>query len=228
MTPDGASPPIFERTIMDEFQDKMEAIPATKRETGVAPEDRFENELFPIEDMKTYLSQMNISIRHGYPREEKDLPGIFINLGAEDENTYLGDVQHVIQNDSPPEQNIIFGVDVSTSYYLNILSSNYDETIFLYYLVRYALIRYRRVLEVYGMRTPKIHFNDVEPSNQLFSSGLFIYQRTGIISCDRTDSFPVKVEAFEKALMNIPFTDQIPEKEVVPGLAEPGPGDGLP
>ena len=156
LTPDGASPPIFERTIMDEFQDKMEAIPATKRETGVAPEDRFENELFPIEDMKTYLSQMNISIRHGYPREEKDLPGIFINLGAEDENTYLGDVQHVIQNDSPPEQNIIFGVDVSTSYYLNILSSNYDETIFLYYLVRYALIRYRRVLEVYGMRTPKM------------------------------------------------------------------------
>jgi hypothetical protein len=223
VSPEGG-PETHEQLIMDEFQAKLAQVPPRPSEVLLPADQRFRNIMQTLPDMKSYIASMNVKIAHGYPREEKDLPGIFINLGVEDEQQYLGDLKQRIEDSTNAKSYEVYGVDQSTSYAVAIVSTNYDETILLHFLCKYALIRYRRVLEVYGLRQMQMHWGDIEPAEALLQGGITAYQRVGMLNCHKTEDFPVEITGFNKAIYG---QDVAPDKEVIPGVYELGPGEGL-
>lgn len=187
----------------DYFQKRLQEIPKRQAETG--KQEIFANSIPSIPDVSEYLQTANIRIMHGFPREEKDLPAISITLGNEDESggqQYLGGIKDTVQ--AANKRYEIIGSDWSSQYMIQILSPNYDETVIWYFLIKYALTRYRRHIEGYGMRQQNLSWMDVELASQFVESGLYIYQRSCILSCVKSEDVPVLVDGFDELAMKVP------------------------
>jgi len=173
----------------DYFQNRLAAIPKVIAETGM--NDIFQNSIPAVPDIKKYLSEANIKITHGYPREAQDLPCLAITLGSEDETQYLGTRKGVITQTETKKQYDLIGSDWDSQYQISIITTNYDETIIWYFILKYALTTYRPALEAYGLRQAKLSFSDPEPAPEYLQGGLFVYQRVCTMSCVKAEDIPL-------------------------------------
>jgi hypothetical protein len=188
LTPSDSEDEVHEKLIMDEFQAKLLAVPRRPGETPFS--DIFSNSMPSVAAIKTYLSKASISITHGFPRQPNDLPTISITLGSEEEEPYLGSKFDYM----PPEggNSEAIGSDMSCQYHLSIITTNYDEMIIWYHLIKYSLWRYRHAIEAYGLKEQSFTWMDVEPAQEYLQAGLFVYQRTCILRGVREEHINVK------------------------------------
>jgi len=212
VTPDGAEQKVFEPLPMDYFQTRLSEIPKVKGETG--KQDIFANSMPGIDDVYSYLNKDDLSfkITHGFPREPGDLPAIAITLGNEDESQYLGGQKGRIG------KYVIVGSDFSSQYQVHILTPNYDETIIWYFILKYCFLRYRPIMEIYGMRQIKISFLDPEPAPEYLQAGIFIYQRTCILACVKDEDIPIEEKGYTELIGKV--TSQDTQTTIVPTDAE--------
>jgi len=192
LTPPDASEPIYEKLIMDEFQAKLKNVPRKQGETPF--QEIFANSLPSIDDIKAYLATAAISIIHGFPRQPNDLPTISITLGSEDEEQYLGAKYDT--GDIDGNVSTIVGADMVSQYHLSIITTNYDELVIWYHLIKYCLWRYRHALEAYGFREQSFTWMDVEPSAEYLQAGLFVYQRTCILRGTKEEQISFKISGY--------------------------------
>lgn len=197
LTPAAGDPtaPTSEKLIMDAFQERIAALPKTKEETGLSSDGIFHNSIQAVPDIQEYFRTANIAIKHGFPREAQDLPCLAITLGNEEESQYLGTQKGTLLKDNG-DRYAVTGSDWETQYQISIITPNYDETVVWYYVLKYCLTAYRPHIEAYGLRQQKLSFMDVEPAAEYLQAGLFIYQRTCILSCVKDEDVPVKITGF--------------------------------
>ena len=189
LTPPCSTGKTIEPRVTDLFIAKLNATQRTKDETG--QNKVFRNSIPTIPDVKEYLQTANMNLKHGFPREAQDLPCISITLGGEDEATkYMSSLKSSATSESGQTYDIL-GSDWSTQYHMNIITPNYDETEIWYYILKYAFITYRAVLEGYGLIEQTLTFADLEPAPEYLQGGLFMYQRTAILSCKKVEDIPV-------------------------------------
>jgi hypothetical protein len=191
----------------DYFQKRLLEIPKRQAETG--QQDIFKNTIPQVPDIIDYLSTANVRIVHGFPRDEKDLPAISITLGNEDEKQYLGMEKGTVQVDGGKKYTIV-GADAPAQYMIRILSPNYDETVVWYYIIKYALWRYRKHIEGYGMREQSVSWLDVDLAQQYVESGLYIYQRSAVLSCVKDEDIPIEKDGFDELNMGVTTPDAAP------------------
>lgn len=195
LTPDGAPTPVHERTVFDEFQDRISELQRLKGEGGAKPV--FRNAPIEVPDIAAYLAQgPNIRFMHGYPREAQDLPAICIALGGESEKQeYLGQNKfELVASSAGGETRVRLGSDMEADYHIHIISPNYDETVVLFHLVKYALLKYRVHLEGYGLRDMLMNWQACEPAPDYLQGGLFIYQRSCVVSLTKDENFVVSLK----------------------------------
>lgn len=216
LTPDGAPVKVYDRTLLDEFQDKVDALARLKGEEGLRPV--FRNAIPDLPDIKAYVQSANVRIAHGYPREAQDLPMVAISLGSESEGQqYLGVLKTEKTGQAGSGDQIMeIGSDMETDYHIHILTPNYDETVILFYLIKYGLLKYRPHLEGYGLRDAKMNWQACEPAPEYLQGGLFIYQRSCVLSCVKDESFAVKAGAGSKWTA-LGFNAQAGGDTIIPG-----------
>lgn len=216
MTPPGATEKVVEQLPMDYFQKRLREIPKLKAETG--QQEIFKNSLPEIGDIYEYLNKndLNFRITHGFPREAQDLPCISITLGNEEESQYLGGQKGAV--DGKGTRYVLVGSDWSSQYNINILSPNYDETILWYHILKYCFTVYRPVLEAYGMRQINCTWTDPEPAAEYLQSGLFVYQRTCILSCVKDEDVPIEQKAYNELAFQLANIQEQSNGEIVPDL----------
>ncbi len=192
MSPDSVTPKVHEKLPMDFFQQRLAEIPRTKSEVNSS--NIFKDELPVIPDIAEYMKTANIKIIHGYPREAGDLPCISITLGNEEESTkYLGGEKATI-NAAGGKKYKILGSDWGSQINVSIMTTNYDELVIWHRIILTSLLKYRVALESYGMRNQNMAWADIEPAAEYLQGGIFAYQRTCILSCDKEQDVPVLVE----------------------------------
>lgn len=217
LTPDGQSEQVYEQLIMDYFQKRLNEIPRRGSEQG--EDSIFKNTIPAIPDIKDYLSSANMNIVHGYPRETSDLPAISITPGNEDEQQYIGVTKTVADDTNDNQVYDLIGSDMATSYNIEILTPNYDETIIWYRIIKYCLLRYRHAIEAYGMRNQSMSWFEAEPASEYLQAGLFIYRKTCMLRCEREEFIPVKKDGYtELAFSTINENQIINEAEILPGV----------
>lgn len=229
LTPTGGQP-TFDKTLFDEFQTKISTLRRVGDENKVKPV--FRNPIPAIPDIQEYIKTANLRFVHGFPREAQDIPCVAITLGDENEDQqYFGVVEGMpLGGGSKGQLQQRVGSDFRASYHLHILSTNYDETVVLHHLVKYGLLKYRAHLEGYGIREAKLSFMDVEPAPEYLQGGLFVYQRTCVLSCVKADSFVDLSPAYSQLSYQITDTSGTildPGKQILPGQPENGPGQGF-
>jgi len=194
LTPPGSTDPVFEQLIMDEFQAKLATIPRKQGETPF--QDIFQNSMPTVEDVKKYLSTAALSIIHGFPRQPNDLPTISITLGGEDEEQYVGAKFRSVGPDGKEYWNV--GSDLSAQYHISVISTNYDEVLIWYHLIKYSLWRYRHAIEAYGFRQTGFTWMDVEPAQDYLQAGLFVYQRSCILRGEKEENVTVRTTGYSQ------------------------------
>jgi len=213
LTPSGSPTPVREPLPMDYFQQRIAALPRTAQETGM--QDIFQNSLPAVPDIREYLRTANLKLIHGFPREAADLPCISITLGNEDESQYLaGQKQHMQGADGKVYDFV--GSDWAAQYNINVITPNYDETVIWYFLIKRALTIYRPHIEAYGMREQKMSWMDVEPAPEYLQAGLFVYQRSCILSCVKDEDVPVESQGFTELGFGVEGFDQAGDGGIIP------------
>lgn len=188
LTPPGSSEDVYEQTLYDEFQQRVATLQGVKGEGASAV---FKNAMPDMPDIEAYLSQgPNVRFSHGFPREAQDLPMISITLGGEAEGEkYLGQLRYKAVNRRADGAEVaVIGSDMQADYHIHILTPNYDETVVLFHLVKYGLLKYRAHLEGYGIALATMNWQSPEPAPEYLQGGLFIYQRTCVLSCQKDES----------------------------------------
>ena len=208
LTPPDSTVEIHEKLIMDEFQEKLKSVPRKQGETPFS--DVFKNSMPDIETIKEYLKTASISIIHGFPRQPEDIPTISITLGSEDEEQYLGAKSE--GTDITGKRIVFLGSDVSTQYHISVLTTNYDELVIWYHIIKYSLWRYRHAIEAYGLREQSFTWMDIEPSAEYLQAGLFIYQRTCILRGKKEEHLTVELKGYTGLVSNL---DLVSEGEVI-------------
>lgn len=226
LTPPGITHPVYETTLMDAFQKRLAEIPLRESETGKTG-SIFSNSIPSIPSITDYLETANVSIRHGFPRDSQDLPCISITLGNEDEKQYLGLLKHTAQSKDGKKTYLALGCDAETQYMLNIFSTNFNETVIWYHLIKRALLVYRPILEAYGLREVSVSWMDVEPASEHLQAGLFVYQRSAVVRGVK-DEFALAAGDGEFSELAFEIGEQEGGREIIPGADENGPGEGLP
>ncbi|MGZ3772947.1 MAG: hypothetical protein ACXVCY_04175 [Pseudobdellovibrionaceae bacterium] len=185
--------PEYEPLVMDYFQQRLAQIPRRKGEEAMA--DIFSNTVQTLPDIKEYLQTANVKLIHGFPRDSQDLPCLCINLGGDDEKQYLGQVKEEITTDDGTY--LLVGPDWNTHYFINVITPNYDETIIWQIIIKYALTVYRPHLESYGLRNLSMSWMDIQLDSALAQAGIFAYQRTCSVACERDEIYPVSKDGYE-------------------------------
>jgi len=225
LTPPGVTEPVYEQTLMDTFQKRLAEIPRTASDDPNS-ESIFTNTIPSMPSITDYLKTANIAIRHGYPRDGQDLPMISITLGNEDERQYLGLLKHTAQGPDGKSY-LALGCDSETQYMLNILSTNFNETIIWYHLLKRAFLVYRPILEAYGLRECSISWTDPEPAPEYMQGGIFVYQRSCIVRGVK-DEYALAEGDGEFSTLSYEVNQQSGGREILPGASENGPGEGIP
>ena len=225
LTPPGVTDEIFETTLMDSFQKRLKEIPLRSGETGRMG-SIFSNSIPSVPSISDYLSQANVSIRHGYPRDGQDLPMICITLGNEDERQYLGLLKYTAQSKDKKKTYLALGCDAESQYMINIFSTNFNETVIWYHLIKRAFIVYRAILEAYGLREVSVSWTDPEPAPEYIQGGMFVYQRSCIVRGVK-DEYALCSGDGEFSSLAFEVNSQ-GEREVLPGADENDAGEGLP
>lgn len=226
LTPPGVTEPVYETTLMDVFQRRMSEIPKTPGEDPNST-SIFSNSIPTIPSINEYLAQANIGIRHGFPRDSQDLPMISITLGNEDERQYLGLLKHTAQSTDGAKNYLAVGCDSEAQYMINIFSTNYNETVIWYHLIKRALVVYRPILEAYGLRECSVSWADVEPASEYLQGGIFVYQRSGIVRGVK-DEYALTDGDGEFSELSFEVNGQEGGREILPGASENNAGEGLP
>lgn len=203
LTPPGLPPgTVREPTLADDFQQRVTALARLKGEEGLAP--IFRSAMPGIPDLVAYLKVANFRFAHGYPNEAQDLPGIYIALGGEHEaQQYAGQLKVVPAQQVPGRERWLIGSDFEGDYQIHCLSPNYDETVFMFILVKYGLLKYRAHLEAYGMRQATMAWQPCEPAPEYLQGGVRIYQRTCILSITKDDSLSVYKDGYSELAYNV-------------------------
>jgi hypothetical protein len=213
-----------EPLVFEEFQQRLSQIPRREVETGIAG-SIFRTLIPTLQDIQTLMATANIQIIHGYPRTASDCPCISITLGGEQESQYLGDLKgRSIKGD---KAYLHLGAEMSAQYRLAVMTTNADETELWYHIVKYALLRYRPHLEGYGLTEQKVSWMDLEPAEEYLQSGLFMYQRVCMFDCMKQESVPILDKGYDTLVWGgiVGDPEIVPEKEVIPGQIELGPGE---
>ena len=184
--------PEREPLVMDEFQKRLKNLPRLPGEAKV--DDLFMNTFSPLADIEKYLSEANIKIIQGFPRSPSDLPCISINLGGDDEKQFLGGFKDEIKTDD--KTYLLVGSDWRTQYFINVTTTNYEETLIWQMIIKFALTVYRPHLEAYGLRNSSMSWMDVDIAQELSAGGVFAYQRSCSLSCERDESYPVTKDGY--------------------------------
>lgn len=222
LTPPGGQP-TFDQTLLDEFQNKIAELRRLKGEEGLRPV--FRNNIPDLPDIQEYLRTANVRFAHGYPRETADLPMVCITLGGESEgNKYLGQHKYTPLRQRGDGSIVVRqGSDMESDYHIHILTPNYDETVILFHLLKYGLLKYRDHLEGYGIREATMHWQPCEPAPEYLQGGLFIYQRTCVLSCVKDESFEYARPGYTGLTYSVQADgDTIIERQVVPEGPEEG------
>lgn len=220
LTPEGEQPrSTLELTLYDEFQNKIDGLKRVKGEEGMP--SIFKSAIPAIPDIEAYLQTANVRIVHGFPREAADLPCVAISLAGEGEFKFIGQIQEELI----PEvgfTRVEEGSHAQADYHLHILSPNYDETVILFHLVKYALQKYRVHLEGYGLREATMNWQPVELAPEYLQGGVHVYQRSCVISLTKHDSFEYRRPAYTGLGYGVPAGE-----DVVAGgaIIPPAPGD---
>lgn len=183
MEDEATGAPVFEKTVMEEFAQRLSEIPKKPSETG--KDDIFERGIPDAEKLWEYIQTCNMGIRTGFPRDQQELPCLCINIGAEDEEEFLAHAGFAGGDGSKDLAAIN-----DTSYTVTILTTNYEETLIWYVICKYALMRYRAALEGHGLQSAKVRWEDLEPGPEYLQSGTFVYQRAALFSCMKMDTIP--------------------------------------
>lgn len=183
-----------ETLVMDRFQAKLSTLPRRESEVGML--DIFANGFLDADKVHQYLMSANIAIKHGYPRNAQDIPCIAILLGSENEEQYIGQqgIEGTPYLGAPEETQKAALAD--SSYNIIILTTNYEETLVWYNIIKYALLEYRDILEAYGLQAASTSWQDVEPAAEYLQSGLFIYQRNCVFNTKKVDTIEVAKQGF--------------------------------
>lgn len=221
LTPPGGEP-VFDQTLYDEFQAKVSQLQRLKGEEGLAPV--FRNNIPSVPDIQAYLAVCNIRFAHGFPREAQDLPMVCITLGGEAEGTkYLGQQKIPLSGANGQEQ-FLLGSDMEADYHIHVVTPNYDETVILFHLIKYGLLKYRDHLEGYGLREATMNWQPCEPAPDYIQGGLFIYQRTCVLTCTKDESFLYTRPGFTELAYDLEADgDVVISRQVIPV----GPDEGL-
>lgn len=222
LTPTGVTPKTFEKLPMDYFQRRLELIPKMGDETGLAT-SIFRNSNPKPEDVQRLLFEGNLKLIHGFPRSNEDIPCCSIVLGNEDEAggvQYLATQREIFQANDGKRYRIL-GSDMAAQFNIQIMSTNYDETMAWYYGIKYALWAYRTHMEAYGLREQRMNWQDIEPASEYVQAGLFVYNRTCIVSGVLEESVLVPDDAFKE----LAFSLATPEGPVADSEQEIRPGD---
>lgn len=192
-------------TIMDKFQKRLNEIPKKGDENDA--KEMFRTTVPSPERIKAYLTQQsqesNVSIKHAYPRDSQDLPCISIISDNENESPFVGNTGgYVYETDGAQRER--HSANNSVDYSVMILTTNFDETFIWYLVIKYALMRYRQELEAYGMRNIALSWQSPQPAQEYLQSGIFVYEKTCIVSCEKTDEFDIGGGGFNSVdLQNI-------------------------
>ena len=221
LTPDGGDQ-VFDQTLFDDFQAKIDQLQRLKSDGATAPV--FRNNIPDLPDINEYLRTANVRFVHGYPREAQDLPMVCITLGGEAEGEkYLGQVKTPLQGVDGQEA-FMLGSDMQADYHIHVLTPNYDETVILFHLIKYGLLKYRDHLEGYGIREASMSWQPCEPAPEYLQGGVFVYQRTCVLSCVKDESLVFGRPGFTELAYNINAGgDTIVSRQIVPA----GPDEGL-
>lgn len=227
LTPPLSDNPVYDKTLFDEFQSRLSELQRLKGEQGL--QTIFRNNIPANPDIQEYLSRgPNVRFVHGYPRESQDLPCIAITLGGESEGgKYLGQLKYVPVRRSPKGVVVRQGSDMESDYHIHILTPNYDETVILFHLVKYGLLKYRDHLEGYGIREATMHWQPCEPAPDYLQGGLFMYQRTCVLSLVKDESFEYTRPGYSELEYEVSVANNpdiiIVDRQVIP----PGPDEGF-
>lgn len=222
--PEDGAPKVFDPTLLDEFQNKIDMLQRLKGEEGLAP--IFRNNIPALPDIQEYLKICNIKFSHGYPREAADLPMICIVLGPESEGTkYNGQHKYTPVRQNRKGQAVVrMGSDMDASYEIHVISTNYDEVVILFHIIKYALLKYRDHLEGYGLREATMNWGPCELAPEYLQGGVFTYDRVCNLACVKDESFEYARDGFGELVFNVQADgDTIVSRQVLP----PGPEEGL-
>jgi len=187
LAPDG-SEPFHDPLLMDEFQERLKQIPRRPGETGMTTIWR--NFYITTDQVLEALNQANIKIIHGFPRTSEDLPCISLRIASESSEEYVGDAGGEFEVDQTGTHHIVVA-EFDASYSITLATTNENELHIWYHVIKYALLRYRTVLEAYGLKMASQAWGDVEPASEYLQGGLFIYQRDCVVNCKKTEGFAV-------------------------------------
>lgn len=184
MSPAGSSPVTHDPLPMDYFQQRLKLVPHLGDETGKT--DIFRNSIPRVEDVQKILGEGNMKIIHGFPQDTQDIPCLSIVLGNEDEGggggqQYLGTQKKVVQTPDG-RRYVSLGSEMDAQFNLQILSTNYDETMAWYYAIKYSLWAYRKHIMAYGFNGQRMTWQDIEPAPEYLQAGLFVYSRGCVLS----------------------------------------------
>lgn len=133
---------------------------------------------------KRYITNTEIRVTLGYPRDRSSIPCYCILLGQENEETgALGDVMGSYLEDEIPanfEGGIHSGTVFGFNYRIECWSENGDLSVFMYHLLKYFVLKGRVELSEFGLISPTITGGDIEPLTDLYPS--FVYRRAFILS----------------------------------------------
>jgi hypothetical protein len=177
---------------LDLFQARLAEIP--KRPGELQMTTIFRNSISSVDEVRQYLKECNIKIIHGWPLTMADLPCLSIRIESENADDFIGQSLNDIEN--PDGRYNVFGAEFDSTYVMSILSTNENDIHAWHNLIKYALIRYRHVLDAYGMKTIGQSWGDVAPATEYLSAGVYVFQRECTVNCKKTDSFSVKMDGF--------------------------------
>jgi hypothetical protein len=194
---------------MDYFQQRLAAVPRRAGEVGM--QSIWRNTFPTIEEIRQYLSECNIKIIHGFPMTMMDLPCISIRMDNDNDTDYVGTTAGDFEGPNGRAHQIIAEFD--TTHTVSIATGAESYTAIWYAIIKYSIMRYKQVLEAYGMKNLSQAWGDVEPRTEFTEAGNFVYQRDCAVNCQKTEGFYVEVNGFselEGTVSTIGNDEQIP------------------
>lgn len=149
----------------------------------------FLGKLLPLDNevlnrFSSYLNSTKISVKRGYPRTPAELPAICILLsGEEEEQVSLGDI-------GEEDEDIKMEVLYECNYRIEVWTTNGDLTVWLYHLLKWALLSGRDWLLLQGLLRQKLSGSDFEPVPAYFPE--FVYRRALSFWCQVIPHIPME------------------------------------
>jgi hypothetical protein len=109
-------------------------------------------------------------------------------IGISDENINPGD-SLTISYEYFKEETDYYGILTNNTYRIECWSENADLTIYMYYLLKWILLKERNTLTNSGMILPSLNGNDFEPVPEYFAH--FVFRRTMNVSCKVESTYSI-------------------------------------